>query len=235
MLLPLRFRFWAQKCIQQLIGNVFLASIQSVRSKPIILTAHSWVFSALLRRPWVGICYRVSGYNGRKIVMLCYYWGRGDVNKCWAAVNFHRYLLNQRLPCFKYSGDRWQTGVSGFLSAFFFFVAVKISEIRTGPAIVHIPRCVEFLIVELLLHGERKAARPSRSERLLLVTGRNININDILPGRAVMRANFVSDPLIYEWNASLCAVIWKVNSLSADLVRTEAADNCERPGCDFRE
>lgn len=90
-----------------------------------------------------------------------------------------------------------------------------------------------FLIVELWLHGERKGARPPRSERILLVTGRNININDILPGRAVMRANFVSAPLIYERYASLCAVICKVNSLSADLVRTEAADNRERPGCDL--
>lgn len=89
------------------------------------------------------------------------------------------------------------------------------------------PRCMEFLIVELSLNGERKGTRPPRSERLLLVTGRNININDILPGWAVMCANFVSAPLIYEWNASLCAVIWKVNSLSADLIRTEAADNCE--------
>lgn len=118
---------------------------------------------------------------------------------------------------------------------YFIFLEVKISEIRTQPSIVHRPRCMEFLIVELLLHGERKGTRPPRSERLLLVTGRNININDILPGRAVMRANFVSAPLIYERNASLCAVIWKVNSLSADLVRTEAADNRERPGCDFRK
>lgn len=118
---------------------------------------------------------------------------------------------------------------------FFFFLAVKSSEIKTQPSIVHSPRRMEFLIVELLLYGERKGTRPPRSERLLLVTGRNININDILPGRAVMRANFVSAPLIYEWNASLCAVIWKVNSLSANLFRTEAADNRERPGCDFRE
>lgn len=110
---------------------------------------------------------------------------------------------------------------------FFFSLAVKISEITS----LH----VEFLIAELSLHGERKGARPPPSERLLLVTGRNININDILPGRAVMRANFVSAPLIYEWNASLCAVIWKVNSLSSDLIRTEAADNRVRPGCDFRE
>lgn len=52
-----------------------------VRSKPIILTAHNCVLSTLLRRPWVGICYRTDVYNGRKIVMLCYYWGQRDVNK----------------------------------------------------------------------------------------------------------------------------------------------------------